>query len=128
MKLLLLSLLLSISSLFSNNNVLESSYLIPGGENIGINIKSEGILVVGFYKINGNLNKGTPNIKVGDQILEVENIIVNTNEELVETIKNNMHDNKVNIFILKTVHVGYYFAIIPYSKQSTKVNYIETVI
>ena len=76
-----------------------SNYIIPGGENIGINIKSEGILVVGFYKINGNLNKGTPNIKVGDQILEVENIIVNTNEELVETIKNNMHDNKVNILV-----------------------------
>ena len=56
-----------------------SNYIIPGGENIGINIKSEGILVVGFYKINGNLNKGTPNIKVGDQILEVENIIVKRN-------------------------------------------------
>ena len=86
--------ILSISDVYAY-----SDYIIPGGENIGINIKSEGILVVGFYKINGNLNKGTPNIKVGDRVLEVENTIVNTNEELVEAIKDNMHENKVNILV-----------------------------
>lgn len=29
-----------------------SKYLVPGGENIGINIKSNGVLVVGFYESN----------------------------------------------------------------------------
>ena len=68
-----------------------SNYIIPGGENIGINIKSEGILVVGFYKINGNLNKGTPNIKVGDQILEVNRV------KLSEDLKFKDEINKANI-------------------------------
>ena len=30
-----------------------SKYVIPGGENIGIQINSQGLIVVGFYKING---------------------------------------------------------------------------
>ena len=29
-----------------------SKYVIPGGQSIGININSNGILVVGYYKVN----------------------------------------------------------------------------
>ena len=35
------------------NTLALSKYLVPGGENLGINISSKGILVVGFYEING---------------------------------------------------------------------------
>ena len=34
-----------------------SEYIIPGGENIGIEVNSDGVLVVGFYKINNSSNK-----------------------------------------------------------------------
>ena len=51
MKLLLLSLLLSLSSVFPFNNSLESSYLIPGGENIGVEIKPNGVVVIGGYDV-----------------------------------------------------------------------------
>ena len=84
--------ILSITNVYAYSNM-----VIPGGENIGINIKSDGILVVGFYKINGKINIGEPNIKVGDKIIEVEGVSVNTNDELVNTIKDKMHENMVNI-------------------------------
>lgn len=64
-----------------------SDYIIPGGESIGIEIQTDGILVVGFYKINGKYNKGTPNIKVGDRIIEVNGSKVNTIDELTKTME-----------------------------------------
>ena len=30
-----------------------SKYVIPGGESIGIKINTDGLVVVGFYKVNG---------------------------------------------------------------------------
>ena len=54
-------LFLSIILLLFPINVLAySDYIIPGGENVGIEINSKGIMVIGFYKINGKLNKGRP--------------------------------------------------------------------
>ena len=50
-------LLLSII-IFPLNVFAYSNYVIPGGENVGIEINSKGIMVIGFYKINGKLNKG----------------------------------------------------------------------
>ena len=63
-----------------------SDYIIAGGENVGIEINSKGIMVIGFYKINGKLNKGNPEIKIGDQIIKVEDKDVSTTDELIKTI------------------------------------------
>ena len=76
-----------------------SNYIIPGGESIGINIKTEGILVVGFYKIDGKLNKGTPNLKPGDIIIKVGDSDIYSEKDLVDSILNNMHDNEVEILV-----------------------------
>ena len=57
-----------------------SDYVIPGGETLGINIQSDGILVVGFYKINGKYNKS--NLKVGDYITAVMDEKVYSLEDL----------------------------------------------
>ena len=50
-----------------------SKYVIPGGNTIGIEVNSKGVMVIGFYEINGHFNKGTPNIKVGDYIIKINN-------------------------------------------------------
>jgi len=76
-----------------------SDYVIPGGESIGIEIKSEGILVVGFYRINGKFNKGNPSIKVGDRIVAVEGININTVEELIQTMENNKDNDDIELTI-----------------------------
>lgn len=72
-----------------------SDYIIPGGETLGIEVNSKGIMIVGFYKVNGELiNK---NFKVGDRILKVNDIEVNGTSELVDLIDQYMQDNKVKI-------------------------------
>lgn len=70
--------------------------VIPGGENIGIQIESKGLVVVGFYKVDGKYI-GSENLKVGDTILEVEGIEINTINEMSEVIDKNIINNEVNI-------------------------------
>lgn len=75
--------------------------LIPGGETIGININSDGIMVIGFYEINGKLNKGVPNLKVGDSIKSVGDTEINTVDELIDALNKNMTDNKARLNVLR---------------------------
>ena len=42
-----------------------SNNIIPGGENFGITIDSNGLIVVGFYKVNGEFI-GKENLKIGN--------------------------------------------------------------
>ena len=71
---------------FTTNVFAYSEYIIPGGENIGITINSKGLIVVGFYKVNGKyIAKDT--LKIGDVILEVNDSSVNTIEEFVSNIE-----------------------------------------
>lgn len=86
---------------FPLNALAYSEYIIPGGESVGIEIKSDGILVVGFYKVNGKYNKGNPNIKVGDKIIEVNDKSVNTVEELVQSLENNVAAGKATLKVIR---------------------------
>ena len=81
--------------LFPLNVLAYSNKVILGGQNIGIKINSNGVMVVGFYKINNKINKNKLNI--GDYIIKVENNDVNNVDELIKAIENNVKDNKVNI-------------------------------
>lgn len=92
-KLLLLILFLPL------NVLAYSDYIIPGGETLGIEIKSDGVLVIGFYQINGKFNKGTPTIKVGDYITKVNGNEVTNIASLTSLIEQNVKDNKVVITI-----------------------------
>ena len=71
LKILLLSLLL-----IPMNVLAYSDYIIPGWETLGIEINSDGIMVIGFYQIDGKFNKGDPVIKSGDYITEVNGIAI----------------------------------------------------
>ena len=68
-----------------------SSEVILGGKTIGIDIKAEGIMVIGFYKVEGSLPKTS--LKEGDIILKIGNEEVNSINELTKAIENNMNDN-----------------------------------
>lgn len=81
-----------------------SEYIIPGGENVGIKIETKGVLVIGFYKVDGNLNKGNPNIKPGDVITKVNNIEVNTINELTKEIESSNSDS-VNLTVKRNDEV-----------------------
>lgn len=76
-----------------------SSYVIPGGETLGIEIKSDGIMVIGFYQINGKYNKGAPVIKSGDYITKINGSPVNSIDELTKIVEQNVADGYVNVTI-----------------------------
>ena len=48
-----------------------SDYLLVSGKNIGINIKSDGIMVVGLYSINGVSPGKDADINLGDRIIKI---------------------------------------------------------
>lgn len=75
-----------------------SEKVIPGGENIGIEINSNGLVVVGFYKVNGKYI-AEETLRVGDTILSIEGTSINSINEMSDLIDKNIKDNMVNITI-----------------------------
>lgn len=72
-----------------------SNKVVLGGQNIGIAVESDGILVVGFYKINNTMNNSK--LSVGDYIIKVNGNFIYTIDDLIKSIEDNVFDNKVNI-------------------------------
>lgn len=70
-----------------------SSRIIAGGESIGIDIRSDGILIVGFYRVNGRLNEN--GLRVGDVIYKVGDTLVSSISELTSAVSDSVKDNKV---------------------------------
>lgn len=94
MKKYLMAILLSLFIL-PYTTMAYSNYVIPGGETLGITIKSDGVMVIGFYKINGKYNKSE--LKVGDYIIKVENEEVNTIDELTDLVTKYKDKKDINI-------------------------------
>jgi len=75
--------------LFIPLNVLGySEYIIPGGENIGIEVSSSGVLVVGFYKVNNEYIAKESGFQIGDRIIRINNKKVNDIDNMVEIVDN----------------------------------------
>ncbi len=93
-----LNILLAFLLLFYPSIVFAyASKIVVGGENIGINIHSQGILVVGFYKVNGKNISSTPSIEVGDYITKVGDVEVNSINELTNEIERQIVDSKIEL-------------------------------
>lgn len=81
-----LAILLIAISIIPQMALAYSSYIIPGGEPIGVSLNSKGILVVGFYDVN-NKNPGSDaGLKIGDSIIAINNKNTNTISEMVSII------------------------------------------
>ncbi len=74
-----------------------SSEIYLGGNTLGIEVNCDGVLVVGFYQINGNYNKGNPKLKVGDYLKKVNGNDISTLKDLTEEIEKNVNDGEVEI-------------------------------
>ena len=66
-----------------------SNKVLLGGENVGININSKGLTVTGFYKVNGKYI-GKESLRSGDVILSVNDIEVNSIDDLSNKIGDNV--------------------------------------
>jgi len=78
-----------------------SNQVILGGENIGIHIETPGVMVIGFYKVNGKFLKGNPEIQPGDFITHVENTKINHINELTDTIEKKIKNNAISLTVLR---------------------------
>ena len=82
-------------------NTFAYTKVIPGGENIGINIKSNGVLVVGFYDVDGKNIAYNQGIRLGDKIVSVNDSKINTIEELSEAINSDSKSINVDLGIIR---------------------------
>jgi len=90
-------LILFLILLFPFNVLAYSDYIIPGGETLGIDVKSDGIMIIGFYKIAGKYNKGTTELRSGDYITKVNGVDVSTVADLTKEIEKSVNTKTVEL-------------------------------
>lgn len=64
-----------------------SSKVIPGGETIGIEVKSKGVLVVGFYEVDNKLIAKEAGFRPGDLIIKVNDTTISSIEDMLNVIE-----------------------------------------
>lgn len=78
-----------------------SNEVVLGGENIGIHIDTPGVMVIGFYKVNGSFIKGSPEIQVGDLITKVNDVPITKITDLTNVIEKEIKENHVFLTVLR---------------------------
>ena len=73
-----------------------SDYIIASGKNIGIELKSDNVIIVGAYKINNHNNLIESDLQVGDKILKINDYDVTSADSLQKVI-NKINNDKVTI-------------------------------
>ena len=76
-----------------------SSEVILGGKTIGIDIKTNGVMVIGFYKVNGKYHKS--DLVEGDIITKVEDIKVESIEDLSKALESYINSDEITITYLR---------------------------
>lgn len=72
----LLMILLAFTIIMPISVKAYSNEVIVGGENVGIEVNSQGVLVVGFYNIKGSSPGREAGLKIGDIILRVDDTVI----------------------------------------------------
>lgn len=94
---------MSLTTLINPNQ--DVAKVIPGGENIGIEIKPNGVVVIGGYDVNTSNIKYNPiidsDIKKGDLIYQVEGENINNIQEMLSKIKKFYDNSSVELSIYR---------------------------
>lgn len=69
-----------------------SNYIIPGGETVGIEVNSKGVLVVGFYKVEDAYIGRNAGFVVGDKIIKLDGKDVDNINSMINIINNSTTD------------------------------------
>ena len=88
----LITVLIPISTIFAYT---DKVYI--GGENVGIEVKTDGVLVVGLYKINDNFIQNSVN--PGDYIIEVNGNKILSIDDFAREINNDEDKESIDIKI-----------------------------
>ena len=76
-----------------------SDEVILGGDTIGIHIDSNGVMIIGFYQVNGKYHKSS--LVEGDVITHVFDERIYTLEDLTEALRKNQDKEKIQITFLR---------------------------
>ena len=76
-----------------------SDYIVVGGENIGIELKADGVMVVGFYKVNNEYIASNAGIEIGDRIIAINNQKISSIYDLTNNIKSS--DGNIAIEVVR---------------------------
>lgn len=91
--------LLALLLIFPLNTFAYSNYVISGGNTIGIEVNSKGVMVVGFYKLNDAYIAKDAGFEVGDVILKVNDKEVNDISSMVTLMGN--EEKTINFMVLR---------------------------
>ncbi len=91
---LLLLLLLTIVSIPISINAY-SNNVVLGGDNIGIEIRSKGVLVVGFYNVGKSSPGKSAGLQKGDVITGVDDTVINSITDLSDVMDASKNELKI---------------------------------
>ena len=100
-KLMSLVMLLLLYIMFPLNAFAYSDYILAGGANIGIQINSNGILIVGTYKIGNEDPARDADLVVGDKIIAINNKNVTSIDEMLDIISNLKDKEELTISFIR---------------------------
>lgn len=83
--------------IFPNFVLAYSEYIYPGGENIGIELNSNGIIIVGLYKVNNIYPAKEAGLKVGDIITEINNQPITSINNLVASLNKASFNEQITL-------------------------------
>lgn len=92
-----LILLLLTNIMLPLNVFAYSDYILAGGQNIGIELDSAGIIIVGTYKVGNNDPANDANLKIGDKIIGINGNEVLTISQMLDTISQNKEQTNLEI-------------------------------
>ncbi len=78
-----------------------SDYIVAGGENIGIELNSKGVIIVGTYEVNGINPAKEANLRAGDKIIKINDKDVINIEEMLKVIENSSNKSNIKITYLR---------------------------
>ena len=91
--------LFALLLIFPLNTFAYSNYVISGGNTIGIEVNSKGVMVVGFYKLNDAYIAKDAGFEVGDVILKVNDKEVSDISSMVTLMGN--EEKTINFMVLR---------------------------
>ena len=78
-----------------------SDKVIVGGNNIGIEVNSKGIIVVGFYNVEGKNIGSDAGFNLGEKIINVSGIEVNSIKDMIDKINSSIKNDEVRFTVLR---------------------------